>query len=55
MSSKESPLFSIAIPSLNQGRYLEQALQSVLEQDYANIELVIVDGGSTDITMDVII
>jgi glycosyltransferase involved in cell wall biosynthesis len=54
LSSAESPLISIAIPSLNQGDYLEEALQSVLDQNYPNVELVIVDGGSTDSTMDVI-
>src|SRR5215467_1458875 len=48
------PKISIIIPSHNQGIYLEQALQSVINENYPNLELFIVDGGSTDNTLDVI-
>jgi glycosyltransferase involved in cell wall biosynthesis len=40
--------FSIAVPSLNYGRFLRQCLQSIAEQDYLDLEVLIADGGSTD-------
>lgn len=41
-------LVSIVMPSLNQVRYIEAAIDSVLSQDYPNLELVVADGGSSD-------
>lgn len=45
---------SIVMPSFNQGPYIEEAIRSVLQQDAAELELIVIDGGSTDHTRDVL-
>ncbi len=48
----ESPLVTIVIPTFNQGQYLPACVDHCLFQTYPNIELIIIDGGSTDGTRD---
>ena len=50
MSGTESmqPLVSMLIPSFNHGQYVRACIESVIAQDYRNIELIIIDDGSTD-------
>ena len=54
MSAIKWPKISIVTPSLNQGQYLESAINSVLSQGYPNLEYIIIDGGSTDNSVEII-
>ncbi len=50
----DRPLVSIIVPSFNQGRFIRETIDSILSQDYRPIEVLVMDGGSTDETVDVL-
>ncbi len=52
--SASVPSISLVTPSLNQGRFIRQTIESVLSQDYPAIDYFVQDGGSTDGTLDVL-
>ncbi|MFN2454886.1 MAG: glycosyltransferase family 2 protein [Pyrinomonadaceae bacterium] len=47
-------MVSIIIPSFNQGQFIEETIRSLILQEYENLEIIVIDGGSDDSTLDVI-
>lgn len=54
MKTKSIPVVSVVIPMYNVGKYIKESIKSVLEQTYHHFELILVDDGSTDNTLDVV-
>ncbi len=54
MRPVDRPLVSVAIPCLNRAHFLVPTIESVLQQDYPHIECIVVDGGSTDGTVEIL-
>ena len=54
MQRQKAKKISVTIPSYNQGNYLEETILSVIEQNYPNLELFVMDGGSTDNSREII-
>ncbi len=54
MTNSQLPRISIVTPSLNQGEFLEDCIQSILSQGYPELEYIIMDGGSTDGSVEII-
>src|SRR6185503_13231292 len=48
LNARAAPLVSIVVPSYNHARYLREAIDSILAQDYPRLELIVIDDGSTD-------
>jgi glycosyltransferase involved in cell wall biosynthesis len=48
------PLVSVVMPTLQQAAFIEASIDSVLSQSYANIELIVADGGSADGTQEIL-
>ena len=51
---QSSPIITVVITCYNQGKYLREAIESVLKQSYKNIEIIVIDDGSTDHTKFVV-
>lgn len=50
----ETPCVTIGVPTYNSGRYLKDCIESILKQTYSNLEIIVVDNGSTDDTEEIV-
>ena len=50
----EKPLISVMMPTYNNAKYIKQAIESIYAQNYDNIEIIVVDDGSTDNTKEIV-
>ncbi len=53
--NKSLPLVTIIVPAYNHDKYIEKCIDSIIEQTYQNIEIIIINDGSTDKTIDKIV
>src|SRR5262249_62220934 len=53
-TSPSLPLISVVVPSFNQAQFLPEALESIFRQNYPRLEVVVMDGGSTDDSVAII-
>ena len=51
---EDRPVVSVVVPCLNRVRYIGMTLESILGQDYPRVECIVVDGGSTDGTVELV-
>jgi len=54
LNTDDYPAISVVVPSFNQGEYIEETLSSIIGQCYPNLELIVMDGGSSDNTVEII-
>lgn len=54
MMNNNLPLVSIITPSYNQGKFIRETIESVLKQDYMKLEHIVIDGGSSDETLQIL-